>query len=92
MHEAPDFKPEENLRSVMALTIPVWAVWSVVVFFVLGTFYFVTLLNTINGKLDSVGADRWKRSHMREFVHRMQEQNDGKIKLPDPDQIAKDLE
>lgn len=90
MKHEPDFTAEKP-QNVMALTVPIWAVWSIVVFFVAGTAYFITLLNTINGKLDSVGSDRWKRSFQREWAHRVQAKNPSMI-VPDPDQIAKDLE
>lgn len=36
--------------------------------------------------------DRWRKSEMREFAHRMKDDNLGAIKVPDVDHIAKDLE
>lgn len=91
MKRAPDFTPEPDAKNALSLTLPLWAVWSIVVGFVSATVYFVTLLNTINGKLDSVSSDRWKRSHMREFAHRLQSAAPS-IKVPDVDQVTKDLE
>lgn len=87
MRRAPDFSSDSDSRSVMNITVPLWAVWSVVVFFVIGTFYFVTLLNTINGKL----SKPWNRDLMREYARREAKENPT-VHVPDPDQIAKDLE
>lgn len=73
-------------QSVKNLTVPLWAVWPIITLFVGGTAYFVTLLNTINGKLDKATSDRWTRTHARQFAHEMGRDNPT-VKVPDPDAI-----
>lgn len=36
-------------------------------------------------------GDRWRKSEMREYAHRMKDINGGSVKVPDVDQVAKDL-
>lgn len=81
----------------MSLTMPLWAVWSLLVgavsvgiTFMTATVYFVNTLNTINSKLDRAGGDRWTLSFERYKDDRMRYENPG-IKIPDADEVAKRL-
>lgn len=104
MQKEPDFS-DDKPRSVMALTVPIWAVWTVLtmmcggmISFVSGAVWGVNKLNdiewrfnVINSKLDTAASDRWKRSYQREFSNELRWQN-LELKVPDPDAIARQLE
>lgn len=83
--------PSDKETSAKNITIPLWAVWPVLVMFMSATVYFVNTLNAINGKLDNAGQDRWKRSHQREWSHQLHDRNQS-IVVPDPDAVAAQID
>lgn len=88
MKREPDFsKPSNDARS---LTLPLWMVWPILVTFISATAYFINVLNTINNKLDKAGADRWTRSHQRQFASELERSNPA-MKVPDSDAVVQRL-
>lgn len=73
------------------IAIPLYLSISITASFVTVTIYFMTMLNGINSKLDSLSADRWRLSHQRQWKYDAEKINDGKVKFPDPDDIVRRL-
>lgn len=88
MNREPDFTSDKPSPSVINLTLPIWAVWPILVVFMSATVYFVNTLNSINTKLDKASDDRWKLSFQRQFANELRYINNGSIKVPDADEIA----
>lgn len=73
------------------ITLPLWALWPIIVTFMGATAYFLNTLNRVDNKLDTLSSDRWTRLHEREFGNRLQHDNP-ELKVPNSDQIVKDLQ
>lgn len=85
----PQFSEDKpQVVSPKNLAIPLWFASSLTCTFVAATAYFVTLLNTINSKLDSAANDRWKLSYQREWKYRLEKSNPT-LNVPDPDEIVR---
>jgi hypothetical protein len=92
-HNDGEFRFDEDKPLVLSpytIALPLWATISISGFFIICTFYFVTLLNTINNKLDKAYEDRWKLSYQREWGYEMHDKNPN-FTVPDADNIANKL-
>lgn len=85
----PSFSEDKPITlSTRNIALPLWLVVTLVGGCMTFTAYAVTLLNTINAKLDSVGNDRWKLSYQREWKYQLERKNPS-LNIPDPDEIVK---
>lgn len=97
----------------LSITIPIWALWPIIVVFISATAFFVNTLNAvhrdievnadrtnqkidqqaalINARLDSIGGDRWRRSHEREWANQLQRMNPD-LNVPNVDDVANKLD
>lgn len=85
----PSFSEDKPITlSTKNIALPLWLVASMLSGCVAFTIYAMTLLNTINGKLDAAGVDRWRLSYQREWKYQL-ERNNKSLVIPDPDDIVK---
>jgi hypothetical protein len=95
MKSAPDFRRDDDdpprVVSPRNIALPLWFSWGITTTFVAATVYLVTTLNDIKTEIKSVGSDRWRKSFMREWASRLQQENTS-LKVPSPDQVSKDLD
>lgn len=89
----------------MALTVPIWAVWTIITFMFGGMVSFGSAavwginklndikwqFNVINNKLDAASSDRWRKSFQREYNSQLHWSNET-LKLPDVDEIARRMQ
>ena len=94
MKREPDFRREDDPPQVITprnIALPLWFSWTITTTFIAATVYLMSTLNDIKSKIESVSTDRWKKTHERELMNRLQKANPS-LTIPSVDQVAKDLE
>lgn len=90
MTREPDFsRPDKS--NLLSLHIPIGAAWSILAAVVVAAVWTSWQLWDLRQSIKDGTSDRWKRSYQREYTNRMRANNPS-LKIPDPDQIVKDLD
>lgn len=89
MKSAPDFTPDRD--DVLRLHINIKVACSILGAVVAGVVWTSAQLFDLKQSIKDGTGDRWKRSSQREWSNRLGRQNPS-LKVPDPDQVVKDLE
>lgn len=76
---------------VLRLHINIKAAWTILAAVVAGAVWTSTQLFDLKQSIKDGTGDRWRRSSQREWANRLGRQNPS-VKVPDPDQVVKDLE
>jgi len=90
----PDFhvpKAPETPTSLLSLQIPISAAWAIFSTLLFGGLWTSWQLWDLKQSIKDGTNDRWKKSHMREWSSRFQQQNPT-VKVPSVDQVVKDLD
>lgn len=93
MEQEPDFhqQHQEQTNSLLSLQIPIGAAWAIFLTLVTGAIWTSAQLWDLRQSIKDGTGDRWKKSYQREWGHRLRDQNPT-VKVPDPDQVVKDLD
>lgn len=92
MRRAPDFSGEREPKNVLSLHLDLKTACTMLGFMASFAFYTSWQLWDVKQSIKSGTDDRWRKSHMREYTHRIRDLNEGKVKVPDVDDIARSMQ